>query len=436
MKTRIGIRREDKNPYERRVPLTPAHVGELMREFSVDVWMQPSDIRIFPDRDYLAVGARIEEDLSSCSVVFAVKEIPVNFFHPGKTYVFFSHTVKGQPYNMPMLKKMMDLGCTLIDYEKVADESGQRLVFFGRQAGLAGMIDTLWAFGERLKRQGIANPFMELRLSHQYKNLEEAMESVINAGKKIAEAGLDPSFVPLIIGFAGYGRVSLGAQEIFDLLPYEEITPEDMESFVQERKYGRDKVYKVIFKEEHMVEPLSSSKKFELQEYYDHPERYRSIFDRHIPFLTILVNCIYWTPRFPHFVTKKFLGKLWEGQKTPRLTVIGDISCDVEGAIEITSHATNPGNPVYVYDPAGNKESKGLEGRGVVVMATDNLPAELSLESSLFFSEALTPFVPDIALADYSGTFEECELPDPIKKAVILYRGKFTPAYGYMKEYV
>ncbi len=436
MKTRIGIRREDKNPWEKRVPLTPAHVGEIIREFHVDVWMQPSDIRIFPDRDYLAVGARIEEDLSSCSVVFAVKEIPEDFFQTGKTYVFFSHTIKGQPPNMPMLKKMMDLGCTLIDYERVADESGQRLVFFGRQAGLAGMIDTLWAFGQRLGHQGIANPFMELKLSHHYGNLEEAMESVSKAGKKIKEAGLDPSFVPLICGFAGYGRVSLGAQEIFDLLPYEEITPEDLDALVRARKYTGGKVYKVVFKEEHMVEPLSSSKKFELQEYYDHPERYRSIFDRHIPLLTIVVNCIYWTPRFPHFVTKKFLGELWGGQNKPRLTVIGDISCDVEGAVEITSRATNPGEPVYVYDPVENKESKGLEGRGVVIMATDNLPAELSLESSLFFSEALSPFVPAIARADYSGTFEGCELPNPIKRAVIVYRGKFTPEYAYMQEYV
>jgi alanine dehydrogenase len=436
MKIRIGIRREDKNPWEKRVPLIPAHVKEIIRKFPLDVWLQPSEIRVFSDRDYRDVGAQIREDLSSCSVVFAVKEIPLDFFHPGGTYVFFSHTIKGQPFNMPMLRKMMDMKCTLIDYERVVDENGRRLVFFGKQAGQAGMIDTMWAFGQRLKRQGIPNPFGELQLSHQYKNLEDAKESVRNAGEKIKQVGLDPLFVPLICGFAGYGHVSLGAQEIFDLLPSEEITPKDLGPFVREKKYADDRVYKAIFKEEHMVEPRSSMQKFDLQEYYDHPERYRSIFEGYLPHLTILVNCIYWTPRYPHFVTKKYLNKLWQGQATPRLTVIGDISCDVEGAIEITSRATSPGEPVYVFDPVGNRETDGLEGRGVVVMATDNLPAELSLESSLFFSNVLSPFVPAIAMADYSGTFEGCGLPYPIKRAVILYRGKLTPEYEFMKEYV
>lgn len=436
MKTRIGIRREDKNPWEKRVPLIPGHVGEIIRKFPLDVWLQPSEIRIFPDREYMTAGAQIQEDLSSCSVVFAVKEIPLDFFHRGKTYVFFSHTIKGQPFNMPMLKKMMDLECTLIDYERVADENGQRLVFFGKQAGLAGMIDTLWAFGQRQKRQGIDNPFAELHLSHRYRNLEDAKESIKKAGEAIKQVKLDPLVVPLICGFAGYGHVSLGAQEIYDLLPSEEIAPEDLGSVVSEKKYANDRVYKVIFKEEHMVEPRSSLQKFELQEYYDYPERYRSIFEAYIPFLAILVNCIYWTPRFPHFVTKKFLGELWKGQDRPRLTVIGDISCDVEGAIEFTSHATNPGEPVYVYDPVGNKETTGLEGRGVAVMATDNLPAELSLESSLFFSEVLSPFVPAIAMADYSGELKDCDLPHAIKRAVILYRGTFTPGYEYMKEYL
>jgi len=157
MKYKIGIRREDKNRWERRVPLIPKHVKELIESHGIDVTLQPSSIRIFSDEEYLQAGAKIQEDLSACHIIFAVKEIPADFFQPGKTYVFFSHTIKGQKKNMPMLKRMMELGCNLIDYEKVIDEKGRRLIFFGRHAGLAGMIDTLWALERRLTWEGTSN---------------------------------------------------------------------------------------------------------------------------------------------------------------------------------------------------------------------------------------------------------------------------------------
>ncbi len=436
MKVKIGIRREDKNPWERRVPLIPSHVREMIQKFPVELVMQPSDIRIFSDQDFRMEGAKIEEDLSSCSVIFAVKEIPIDFFLPGKTYMFFSHTIKGQPVNMPMLKKMMELECTLIDYERVVDKNGQRLVFFGTQAGKAGMIDTLWALGQRIKQLGMNTPFEEVRLAYQYGSLVEAKESIKKVGLHIHEIGFDHTHVPLICGFTGYGRVSQGAQEIFDLLPVEEISPTELDSFVQDGNLASNRVYKVVFKEEHMVEPCSTSQKFDLQEYYDHPDRYRSTFDSYIPFLSVLVNCIYWAPAYPRLVTKKYLHDLWKKSDSPRLKVIGDISCDVEGAMECTLHATNPGDPVYVYDPIEMKAVDGLKGRGVVVMATDNLPAELSMESSIFFSNVLLPFVSQIAMADYSGDFANCDLPYPIKQGVILYRGKFTPEYEYMEKFI
>lgn len=436
MKVRIGIRREDKNPWERRVPLIPVHIREITKKNPLELCIQPSGIRIFSDEDFRLEGAKIQEDLSSCSTVFAVKEIPLDLFLPGKTYMFFSHTIKGQADNMPMLKRMMELGCTLIDYERVVDEKGQRLVFFGTQAGQAGMIDTLWALGQRLKHLGVKTPFEELKLAYQYGSLVDAKESIKRVGWHIHEIGLDPEQVPLICGFTGYGHVSRGAQEIFDLLPVDEISPVELESFVREGNYASNRVYKVIFKEEHMVKPHSSSKQFELQEYYDHPERYESVFESYIPFLSVLVNCIYWAPAYPHFVTNQYLHDLWEKDRTPRLKVIGDISCDVEGAVQCTLYATNPGEPVYVYDPLEKIATDGIQGRGVVVMAIDNLPAELSLESSISFSDALLPFVPAIALADYSGDFEDCNLPYAIKKAVILFRGKFTPEYEYMEKFI
>ncbi|MDX1390594.1 MAG: hypothetical protein R3344_15500, partial [Acidobacteriota bacterium] len=135
MAARIGIRREDKSRWERRVPLAPAHVERLVRD-GLEVVVQPSGRRVYPDERYLEAGATLDEDLSDAPLVFAVKEIPTSRLEPGKTYIYFAHVIKGQPYNMPMLRALMDRGCTLIDYERVVDENGRRLILFGRHAGL------------------------------------------------------------------------------------------------------------------------------------------------------------------------------------------------------------------------------------------------------------------------------------------------------------
>lgn len=436
MKTLIGIRREDKNPWERRAPLIPTHVREIIRNNPIDIRLQPSTIRVFPDGDYQQEGARIEEDLSPCSIILAVKEIPLHFFKKDKVYVFFSHTIKGQPYNMPMLKKMIELGCTLIDYERIVNEKGQRLLFFGEQAGQAGMIDTLWALGQRLSHEKKENPFATIKQAFHYESLVEAKEEIERVGWKIHEEGLHASLVPLVCGFLGYGHVSQGAQEIFDFLPFEEIHPENTASLFEEKNYTSSKLYKVVFKEEHLVEPLEPNRSFELQDYYDHPRKYRSVFDSYLPFLTILVNCIFWTPDYPRFVTKQSLRKIFLENDSARLRVIGDISCDVEGSVEVTVRSTTPDNPIFVYDLEKDAARDGVEGKGPVIMAIDNLPAEISLESSIFFSTALKTMIPSLAAADFSGEFENCGLPGSLKKAVILFRGRLTPDYEYMKKFI
>lgn len=436
MTKRIGLRREDKNPWEKRVPLIPTHVRELILHESLEVLVQTSRIRIFPDTDYEREGAQVVETLESCPIIFAVKEIPLDFFEKEKAYIFFSHTTKGQPSNMPMLQKILDLKCTLIDYERIVDENGMRLVFFGKQAGQAGMIDTLWAYGQRLSHLGIKNHFSSIKQAIQYPSLIAAKEEISLVGWAIDNKGLDLSEGPLICGFTGYGRVSLGAQEIFDLLPFEEITPDKIEELLKSKNYSSSTVYKVIFKEDHMVEPISSDSPFELQDYYNNPQKYRSVFEKYLPYLSILVNCIYWTPQYPRFVTKSFLKQLWTKEDSPKLKVIGDISCDVDGSVECTVRATSPDNPIFVYDPIRGDVKDGYNGRGVVVMAVDNLPAEISLESSVFFSQSLMPLVKGIAETDFSGDFEGSRLPDSIKKATIVFRGKFTPDYEYMRDFL
>jgi saccharopine dehydrogenase (NAD+, L-lysine-forming) len=436
MKRCIGIRREDKSRWERRVPVTPEDARKLREEHDIEVWVQPSPIRVFSEEEFTQAGAIVQEDLSPCPVIFAVKEMPLDFFEPGKTYIFFAHVIKGQPYNMPMLKKMLDLGCNLIDYEKVTDEKGRRLIFFGRHAGIAGMIETFWALGKRLDWEGIPNPFSQLRQTYEYKDFAEAKEAVSKLGGKIKTEGLPEAVTPLICGVAGYGNVARGVWEILDLLPVEEIEPEDVAPLVEGSDYAANAIYKVVFKEEHTVEPISPDHQFELQDFYDHPEKYRGKFESYVPYLTLIVNCVYWEEKYPRLVTKDYLKRLYSQQKQPRLRVIGDISCDIEGAIECTVRSTEPDEPVFVYNPFTGEATDGYEGEGPVVMAVDILPSELPRDASVDFSGVLQEFIPAIAKADFSVPFEQLELPPEIKRAVIAYHGELTPDYRYIEEFL
>ncbi|MBN1947495.1 MAG: hypothetical protein JW797_17625 [Bradymonadales bacterium] len=432
----IGIRREDKSQWERRVPLTPEVVTELIEQEEIGVRVQASPNRIFNDEEFRQAGAEIAEDLSSCDVVMAVKEIPLHLFRKGGTYLFFSHTTKGQPYNMPMLRRLMEMGANLIDYERVVDDRDQRLIFFGRHAGLAGMIDTLWALGQRLDRMDMPTPLLDIQQAHTYPTLSEAENAIAAAGARLQSELLPEPLAPLICGFAGYGNVSQGAQHIFDLLPVEEVGTEDLATLTAYRNPPRDRLFKVVFHESHLVEPISPKTAFELWDYYAHPNNYRSVFERHLVHLTVLVNGIYWTETYPRLVTRDFLRRWFAGRGEPRLLVIGDISCDIGGSVECTLKSTPIDNPVFVYNPANGEIIDGFEGPGVVVLAVDILPAELPREASQFFAKTLQPFVAAIARADFTVPFEELELPPPIERALILYQGKLTPNYQYMAKYL
>lgn len=432
----IGIRREDKNIWERRTPLTPNQVKKLKEKHSIDIVVQPSDIRVFQDSDYKIAGANILENMSECSTVFAIKEVPMNLLEPGKTYVFFAHVIKGQKHNMPLLKRMMELGVNLIDYEKIVNEKGFRMIFFGKWAGLAGMTNTLAAFGERLKEEGMENPFSTIKHAYQYFDHIELKEEISKVGEKIRNEGLPEAVVPMVVGYAGYGNVSRGCQEVLDCLPVKEIQPEELADFMEKKDFSDKLVYKVVFKEWHMVEPATSDYEFELQDYYDHPEKYKGIFQKHVPHLTILMNCIYWDKPYPRLVTKELVKSMWENQENPKLKVIGDISCDIGGAIEFTLKATEIDNPIFVYDPIEGTVTDGAKGRGIVVMAVDNLPCELPRESSTDFGNGLIQFVPEIAQEDFSQDFSELDLSPPIKKAIILHKGKLTPDYEYLEKFL
>jgi alpha-aminoadipic semialdehyde synthase len=410
----IGIRREDKNRWERRAPLTPEHVAELTRH-GVDVAVEPSTLRVFPDEAYRAAGARVVDDLSSCPLVLGVKEIPVERLNPGTAYFYFAHVTKGQPANMPMLRRLIELRATLVDYEKIADDRGRRLVFFGRHAGFAGMLDTLAALGKRLLWEGIDSPFASLRWAHDYADLEEAHAALARVADTIRRDGVPDALHPLVVGFTGSGNASKGAQEIFDQLPYEEILPEDLSSMFANEDLPRNILYKVVF---------------------TRSDRFGAPMAPHLRHLTALVNGIYWEPGHPRVARLDDIRELFGGDAAPRLRVIGDISCDLGGSIEANVRITTPGDPVYVYDTVSGEAVSGVAGRGPVILAVDNLPCELPVDASQHFGDALLRFLPALSRCDWSRPFDALELQDEIRRAVIVHRGRLTPSYADLARHL
>ena len=431
----LGLRREDKSHWERRAPLTPDHVRWLV-ERGVRVRVQPSTVRVFTDDDYRAAGALVDEDLSACPVVFGVKEIPSALFEEDQAYVYFSHTIKAQAYNMPMLKRLSDLGCHLMDYERMVDASGRRLVFFGRHAGLAGAVETLHAFGQRLLRvDGLRTPLARIKQAWEYASVSHAQEAMAAVRAAInAEGGLPEVLRPLVIGVAGYGNVAGGVQEMIEPLGVTDVAPEELASLD-----GSDPtaIYRVVFKEQHLASPKDPSRPFELQEYYDHPERYDGIFAPHLENLSVLFNAIYWEDRYPRLFSLEQIAALYPADgPQPRLRVIGDITCDIGGSVPCNVGETTPDAPTYVWDPEGGAPRAGVAGRGPVVMAVDNLPCEFPADASRSFGDALLPFVEAVASADWSRLPDEIGLARELRPSLILLRGELLPEYAYLQEHL
>ncbi len=432
-RTLIGIRREDKSKWEARAPLTPADVHRLSTAHGLEFQVQTSPVRRFRDEEYTAAGAEVTADLRACAVVLGVKEIPVRHLEPQKTYVFFSHTIKHQPANMPMLRRLAELGCTLIDYEKIVDDKNRRLVFFGRYAGLAGMIDALWALGRRWQHEGHNTPLLQVRRAYEYQDLEHAKREIAAIGEELRRSGLPPGTGPLVIGFTGYGNVSQGAQEIANLLPMRAVAPDELGAIAPTAR----ECYLAVFREEHMVEltgPGAARAAFDLQDYYQHPEKYRAKFFPALRHLTVMVNCIYWEPKYPRLVTCAQLRELWSAPQPPRLRVIADITCDIDGSVECTVKPTEPGEPTFVYEPATGQIRDGLLGDGPVILAVDILPCELPVDASAYFGQSLSPFIAALAQADLSRPLAESGLPPELQRATILQRGKLTPPYQHLES--
>ena len=435
MKTLL-IRAEDKNRWERRAPLVPEDLRAIINETGAGAFVEKSGKRVFADDQYAAAGAGSCTGMGDGDVILGVKEIPVEKIIGNKTYVFFSHTVKGQKDNMPLLQRIIDSGATLIDYERITDAAGRRLIYFGPYAGHAGAINILSLMGEHWAEKGIDTPFARVRRAHQYESVTAACKHIGEIGARIEKDGLPRKLCPLTIGILGYGNVSGGAQQIFDCLPTERIAADAINDWSSRGQGDRHTVYLTVFKEQDLVRPRADGAVFDLQEYYHHPERYESRFERFLPSFTLLVNAVYWEDRYPRFVTWAGLKRLTESTPTPKLSGIADITCDTRGSIECNVKSTDSDMPAYRVDPASETIADGHLGDGIVLLAVDNLPCELPRDSSTFFSNQFRPFVPGLLSADYDSSLETSGLPPEIKRAVIVYNGRLTGDYRYLNRYL
>jgi len=431
---KIGIRKETQYPSEKRASITPMHAKKLV-ENGNEVFVEEAEQRVFKSEEYIKAGATIVNNLSHCDFIFGVKEVPIVDLIPNKPHLFFSHTIKGQDYNMPLLKSILNKNITLMDYELVKNEKDLRVIFFGQFAGYAGIIDSLWLLGKRLESEGFQTPFSSVKQATEYDLLSEAEQEIKNVGREIEKQGLPKEITPLITGFAGYGNVSKGAQSLYDILPHQEIKAEKLEEFIKTGEFSNKVVYKVVFKEEDMYEH-PTKKEFDFDYFVNHPSEYLSKMNKYIPNLSLLINGIYWEERFPKHITIKNMKEWYLQGSKQKLKVIGDITCDINGSVEMTVKSTKSSNPAFVYEPLTDKVIDGVKGNGPVILAVDKLPAELPRQASESFGDALYPFVQDLVKIDYSKEFEELDLPKEFAKAVITHKGKLTPNFEYLKKYL
>ncbi|GAU93378.1 hypothetical protein RvY_05330 [Ramazzottius varieornatus] len=271
----MAIRREDQSVWERRAPLAPNHVRKLVRQ-GVKVLVQPSNRRAYPMKSYQNAGALIQEDITDASLIIGVKRVDsIDSLLPDKTYCFFSHTIKAQEANMPLLDMIIEKNIRLIDYEKMVDKNGARVVAFGKWAGVAGMINILHGLGIRLLALGHHSPFMYIGPAHNYRSSSMAKQAFRDAGYEISLGLMPKSMGPLTFVFTGSGNVSQGAQEMFQELPFEYVDPKDLPKVATHG--AMNKLYAcVVSRGAHYVRKDGGS--FDAEEFANHPERYSSTF--------------------------------------------------------------------------------------------------------------------------------------------------------------
>ncbi|MFP4060048.1 MAG: NAD(P)-dependent oxidoreductase [Bacteroidota bacterium] len=392
----IGILRETKTPRDKRSAFTPKQVSGIILYHHIPIKVQPDPVRGYSDEEFNQAGAVISEDISDCDLLMGVKEVMPDKLIEGKTYMFFSHTAKKQPHNKKLLQTILEKKNTLIDYEYLVDEKKNRLVAFGRWAGIVGAYKALRAAGIKTGGYNLKPAFE----NDDYNELREQLTRV--------------QLPPVKIVVTGGGRVAGGVMEVMETARIKEVDPEDFTI--------RDFYEPVACRLDpwHYTKRVDGSD-FVLQHFFQNPEMYESTFKPFTKVSDIFIAAHFWDPSSPAFFTRKDML-----DKNFRISLVADISCDIPGPIPSTVRASKFDNPFYGYDPISGKEIPPFQLGKITVMAVDNLPGELPRNASEEFGEQLLKIIPDLTSAPES---------EIIKRATIAKEGKLTPNFSYLREF-
>ncbi|WP_316930845.1 NAD(P)-dependent oxidoreductase [Crocinitomix catalasitica] len=400
-KIKLGVLREGKTPPDKRVPLTPPQCVEVMRKFTnVEVIVQPSPIRSIPDAEYLSQGIKMQEDLSDCDILIGVKEVKIADLIPNKKYLFFSHTYKKQPYNRSLLQAILDKKIQLIDYEILKNAKGNRIIGFGRYAGIVGCYNGFLAFGKK-------HNLYDLKPANQCADRVELEQEL----KKIKL----PKHTKIVA--TGFGRVGNGAREIFSTIGLKEVEPEDfLNKSFDEPVYSQLEVCDYFAREDGAA--------FSRKEFFKSGAGHISIFNKYLAVADMYVACHYWHSSSPFIITREDL-------KSPdvRVSVISDISCDIDGPVASTLRPSTIADPLYGYDPQSEKEVDFMAPQAIGVQAVDNLPCELPMDASDDFgSELIKEVFPALFGSDPDNIIKRASETD--------LNGALMPNYSYLEEYL
>lgn len=397
--TKFALIKERKTPPDRRVVFSPEKLKEAVKQFpEARFLVESSDIRIFSDEEYRQAGFEVTEDISSCDVMLGVKEVPLPHLISGKKYFFFSHTIKKQPYNRDLLREVLKNNIELYDHEVIINESGGRLIGFGRYAGLVGAY----------------NGFRGIGLKNDIFHLPKA-ESLPDLNAMLAE--LDKiSIPPLKIVLTGSGKVAHGAREILDHLQINKVE-------VDEFLHGdfEEPVYCHIDVMDY--NKTKDGSEGSNSDFYKNPQRYESNFKRFTEVADFFIAGHFYGEGAPAFFST-------EDAKSPNFKIkyIADISCDISGPIASTIRPSTIAEPFYGYDPQEEREVDFREERAIMVMAVDNLPCELPRDASEGFGEM---FLSNVLPAFFNGDEEGI-----LERARMTEAGNLTPRFEYLKDYV
>lgn len=394
---RIGLIREGKIPADNRVALTPAQCKWIHKNSSdVQIIAQSSSVRCFTDREFENAGVPVKEDISECDILMGIKEIPVEQLLPGKTYLFFSHTKKKQPQNQKMMQVIIDKKITLIDYECLEHEDGQRIIGFGFFAGVVGAHNGMMAYGNR-------SGLYKIDRVYKQRSFRELIHTYF---------GLRLPNVKIAV--TGSGRVAHGILEIMNLMGIHEVEPDDY--LIRRFAYP---VYTQLKGAD--LYSRKDNGKYKRLEFHEHPELYRCDFLPYAEQTDILLNGVYWDKNVPRLFEKEDVQA-----DTFIIRTIADITDDREGSVPINLGDQTIENPVYGVDTATLQKTEPYLPNSIDIMAVGNLPNELPRDASRYFGEQLIKHVLENLVGEGSPIIE---------KATIVRNGKLTSHYEYLKEY-